>query len=270
VKLEVRGSHRNKKVIDAAFQQLLDEFDERMDGFVEKLPEELAQALLKEVTRLAPKGQIEGYPDFLTVSRVQGKTDGYSVYCVIPSAKGFKTRLKSGDSLRVVLDVHPKVIGGKVDEASMVLARRNPWTMGTLPYEPPKRDAQIVSRKVTEKEARFIEYERRKQREDVVKELKALGKPIRAESKVLLEQKVERDLYWEVTRIEFGLSAVAKPHWRPATRALTKELMRRTLDELLRRLFDPDDSGMTRPRTVPIEPSSVVERVRRFQDKVMP
>ena len=141
--------------------------------------------------------------------------------------------------------------------------------MDTLPYEPLRREASLLARQVSEREARKLEAQRFRDRTDVVRELKDLGKPIRPKG-VLLKRRVTRDLFFEVCRAEFGVERRSTPHWRPATQALTKVILRKKVADLMGELFNPDSSLLFKRKSYPDAQDSVVKHVQRFQDMMMP
>jgi hypothetical protein len=256
--------------VDRGFDRISDTWDRRIDGLVENLPAQLAEALLEQVTHKAPKGMIKGYPDYLAVRKIASDVEGFTVFGVLPPGWAFAQRLRSVDVQRTVLYVRPRVVRGESDPAAVVLARLNPWTMDTLPYEPHRREASILARQVSEREAKKIEQQRARDRTEVVRELKDLGKPIRPKAKVLLTRRVSRDLFFEVCRSEFGIETASKPHWRPATQALTKVILRKKVADVLKDLFDPDSGAMMQVKGFKDAKPGVVKRVQRFQDMMMP
>jgi hypothetical protein len=270
VRFEFRGTHRNGKVVDAAFEQVMKEWDKRIDGLVEHLPAQLAEALLEEVQKKAPDDLIKGYPGYLKVRRIPSKVDGFSVYGVLPPGWAFSQRLRSVDVQRTVLYVRPKVVRGESEPAAVVLARKNPWTMNTLPYEPTRREASMMARQVSEREARKIDAQRKRERNEVVAELRALGKPIRSPEQVTMTRRVTRDLFFEVCRVEFGVETPQRPHWRPATRAMTSVILRKKLMDIGKSLLDPDDGLLLTQKSYPDARKSAVKKVGRFQDLMMP
>ena len=270
MRFEVKGSHQRGSVLDAGLAKVMEEWDGRIDGLVDKLPAQLAEELLAMVQSKAPKDRIKGYPDYLAVRRLAGQIDGFTVFGVLPPGWAFSQRLRSVDVQRTVLYVRPKVIRGESEPAAVVLARRNPWTMDTLPYEPNRREASLLARQVSEREVRKIEQQRTRERNEVVAELKDLGKPIRPKAQVTLTRRVTRDLFFEICRAEFGVETTPSPHWRPATQALTRVVLQKKLKELLGELFDPDSTLKGYRGSYPEARKGVLKRVQRFQDLMMP
>jgi len=150
------------------------------------------------------------------------------------------------------------------------LARSNPWTMGTLPYEPSKQEASVRSRRVDEKDVQAVEKKREADKDAIIQELRSLGVPIRATGKVLLERRVSRDIAFEVLRREKGIGMPGKAHWRPAVRAIYTQHFKRAMEEFGLWMADPDNEEWQKNRNLPIEAESVIEQVQEFQDRIVP
>jgi hypothetical protein len=195
---------------------------------------------------------------------------GWELTAILPPGWASSQRLRSVDVKRTVLYVRPKVTGGKVVEpATVVLERSNPWTMDTLPYEPSRFEASMLSRRVTEQEARVIESRRREELPDIRRELKDLGVTLRPAGKVVLSRRVTRDIAFEVLRYEFGIPPMpGRSHWRPAIRMVPNTITKKALKSLERWISSPQDAGFKTAEDLPYEKASVAKRLRRFQDLV--
>jgi len=140
--------------------------------------------------------------------------------------------------------------------------------MDTLPYEPNRREASILSRRVTEREAQPIESARRRELDDVKAELRDLGVQMRPKGKVLLSRRVSRDIAFEILRREFGYPPTpGVAHWRPAIHMLPK-LSEREFKQLFGWFANPGDSQYTSVGALEVEKPSVMKRVQKFQDLV--
>jgi hypothetical protein len=259
----VKESPKNKRPM-----KLIDELPERVEAIIKTFPQLVAMDVLKRIQSAAPQ-DIEGYPDMLRV-RDLPSIQGWELTAILPPGWANSQRLRSVDVKRTVLYVRPKVKGGVVVEpATVVLERENPWTMDTLPYEPSRYEASMLSRRVTEKEARQIEMLRRENLRAVRIELKALGVQLRPPAKVLLSRRVTRDIAFEVLRYEFGIPPVpGRAHWKPAIRAVPNTVAKQALKSLEDWLAKPSDLGYRSAEDLPYEKASVAKRIRRFQDLV--
>jgi len=241
------------------------ELEGRVAAIVHHFPEDLALEILPHLQRLAPQ-DIPQYAKLLQVRRFH-LPDVDSAAGVTVAGYAFSHRLTHADAPRTVLFVRPRMVAGQVvDPASVVLWRQNPWTMGTLPYEPAKRLASIVARRVSAREAVEIERRRTVDLPSVVRELRLLGVSITRKHPVLLERRVTRDLAWEVLRREFGLGdAPHVAHWRPSIRFARTVLVKQLFKSYLRWLSVPSEHRWERPLTTKSGKVGDVRRIQGFQ-----
>jgi hypothetical protein len=153
--------------------KLVSQLTERVEAIIENLPAEVAEEFLRELEGKAPD-DIEGYPKMLQIRKLDLK-DVDSVVGVVAPGYAHSMRLRGADVQRTILYIKPKVIRGESDPSAVVLSRRNPWTMETLPYEPHRSQASITSRRVSVREAQKIQRMRLSERAIVDRELRALG-----------------------------------------------------------------------------------------------
>ena len=249
--------------------KLAEEWDERLEAFIDALPRKVAQDVYTDVTKLAPS-DIPKYPDMLKVVEFPKQGD-WRIVGIIPPGWNFSQRLKTSDAQRTVIYVLPKMRAGEVvSEASVVLERNNPWTMSTLPYEPGRSEASIRSRRIDADMVKDIEQQRMFDRREVVRELRGLGVPIRPAGKVLLERRVSRDLAFEILRREKGIGVPGKAHWRPAVRAIYTQHFKNAMEELGVWMADPENEDWKQRENLPAEVPSVIKRLQEFQDRIVP
>jgi hypothetical protein len=266
MELEIRAFPKNKKV-----ERLLKEWPERLEAINQVLPMNVADDILRFVQKQAPRG-IAGYPEMLKVRRLPDRED-WTIMGILPPGWAFAQRLRTVDAKITVLYVRPRTRAGEaVSQAAVVLSRENPWTMDTLPYEPTRQEASIVSRQVTPREAREIETYRRRDRHRVVQELRDLGVTnLRPEGKITLSRKVSRDLLFEIVRHEFGIPPIkGRAHWRPILRRVPQSLGLAEFRKLYRWFAFPEEQRWRSIRALPVERASVIKRVQRFQDLMAP
>jgi hypothetical protein len=263
MKLGVRLAPNTKPVL-----KLVHQWPERIEAIIKTFPQMVAQDTLVQIQGRAPKG-IEGYPEMLRVLDIPAMA-GWELTAILPPGWAFSQRLRQVDVKRTVLYVRPKVVGGEVvDEGAVVLERLNPWTLDTLPYEPSRKAASIISRRVTEREARPIEFEKRRELPRVKEELRALGITLRPKGKVTLSRRVTRDLAFEVLRHEFGIPPVpGRAHWKPAIRMVPTTITKRQMKELFKWFAYPSNEQYKSASDLPYEKRSVIKRIQRFQDLV--
>lgn len=258
----VRPDPRNKRTM-----RLVNQLEDRIEAIIQALPQRVAEQVLYRIRSSAPT-DIEGYPDMLRVRDIPTQ-DGWQLTAIIPPGWSFSQRLRQIDAKRTVLYVRPKVVGGVVvDEGAVVLERWNPWTMDTLPYEPDRRSASIMSRRITEREARPIESEKRRILPEVRNELKSLGITLRPKGKVTLSRRVTRDITFEVLRYEFGVPPITgRAHWKPAIRQIPV-IARHEFKAFEDWFSKPSDGTYRAASDLPFEKKSVIKRIQRFQDLV--
>lgn len=245
--------------------KLADEMRRRVEAIEENYSFDLAKALLPILRGMAPS-DIPNYAKLLTVRRVRLRGMAGVAMIGLP-AYAHRRRLTQADAPRTVLYVKPKLAGGKtMDPAAVTLWRSNPWTMDTLPYEPSKRVAQIISRRVSLKDAEKIEAMRMAERPRIEAELRTHGIESFRRNKVLLDQRVTVDLAYEVLRREFGLGdAPHVSHWRPAVRYVKTVLAKQQLKKYLRWLAVPSERRWKRPLVAKTGKVSDIRKVQRFQ-----
>ena len=250
-------------------RKLVSEWQDRLDAFILALPQEIAQRVHLDVQKLAPT-DIPKYPEMLKVVQFPRQGD-WQLIGVIPPGWNYSQRLKGSDLQRTIIYVLPKMRGGEVvSQAAVVLSRNNPWTMNTLPYEPKKTEASLRARRISERDVKAIEVKRNADKKAIEEELRALGVPIRATGKVLLERRVSRDIAFEVLRREKGIGMPGKAHWRPAVRAIYTQHFKKAMEELGVWMADPDNEEWEEDRNLPIEAASVIKKVQEFQDRIVP
>ncbi len=261
--LEVEGLPRNRAVYNLAGS-----LEERVMAIIKHFPVDLSWEMLKYIDAMAPK-DMDDYPAILAVRRF--KVPGIdAVAGVVAPGRAHGHRLTKADVPRTVLYIRPRLVSGRaVDPAAVVLSEYNPWTMGTLPYEPSKLAASITSRRVRANEVAEIERRRTLDRVAVDPQLKELGKTPSRKDSVLLERRVIRDLAFEILRREYGLGdAPHVAHWRPAVRLARGTLVKRVLKTYLRWLAVPSERRWRRKPTGPYGNPKEVKRFAGFQKYV--
>ena len=249
--------------------KLTSEWQERLEAFQLALPQDVAKDVHLDITKLAPT-DIPKYPDMLKVVQFPRQGD-WRIIGVVPPGWNYSQRLKTSDAQRTILDIAPKMRGGEVvSQAAVVLARNNPWTMQTLPYEPKKEEASIRARRVDEKYVQVVEKKIEARKAVIIQELRSLGVPIRETGKVLLQRRVSRDIAFEVLRREKGIGMPGKAHWRPAVRAVYTQHIKSALRELGQWMSDPENEEWREDRNLPIEAASIIKRLQEFQDRIVP
>ena len=263
MKFTIREKVENKRV-----RRLINELPSRVAAIIEHFPHDISEMVLAELLARAPEG-IEGYPKMLEIRRfeLQGMT---SVFGIVAPGSAHSHKLAMDDAADTVLYIRPKrIANGLLDPGATILSESNPWTMETLPYEPTKREATVISRKVTTREVGIISERRMAERDSVVQRLEDAGVEVVRVHPTLLARRVGRDITFEVLRREFGIGGSHDAHWRPAVRKARGEFVQRLLKKkYIRWLAVPSEMRWRERITVDREKASAVKRYQAFQDKV--
>lgn len=254
---------RDRKIL----QFFIPSLPARIEAVMRHFPHEMAKLYLEDLKTTAP-GDIPGYPKMLKVREL--KLPGIkSTFGVVAPGYAHSARLRGSDAKVTAIWVRPKTYQGEVDPGVVVLARHNPWTMDTLPYEPERRHASLVSRRVTEREVQAIMAKKKLGQETVKRDLAAVGirKTARTHA-VLLTRRVSRDIAFEVLRREFGLTQPHVAHWRPALKRARSLHVTQVLKKMQRWLTVPGEQRWQRDVEAKPERAATAKRVKEFQDRI--
>lgn len=263
MRVVVKQATSNKRV-----DRLIQELPDRVEAIIRNFPAHIAEQVLMELDKTAPK-DIEGYPDLLELVRMELQGVD-STFGVIAPGSAHSTKLRMEDAPDTVLYVKAKRgVGGAPDPGAVILAEHNPWTMSTLPFEPAKRQATIVSRKVSPREMAIIEERRKSERDAVVAQLRSIGIEPGRLHPTLLQRRVGRDIAFEVMRREFGIAGQHDAHWRPAIRKARTVFIERLMKRhLIRWLAVPSETRWKKKFPARLERAATAKRLRGFQDLV--
>jgi hypothetical protein len=253
---------------NAVAHRLMREWRARIRAIVVGMAEQSATEMVADVVRKAPVG-IPGYPDMLMAVRFDAMA-GNAIAGVVPDEAMMTHRLRPSDTKRTVLYVYPKMVRGRATSpAAALLMRHNPWTMDTLPYEPTKREARMVSRFVSENEVKAIEKQRNDEMAGVKEELAQIIGQLKPRAKATLDRRVVRDIAFEVLRHEFGVPPVmGRAHWRPAIRA-AQQRTAALLSRMAPWFMDPSNREWMRSGTIPAGNGKLMGAVVEFQDALI-
>lgn len=184
-----------------------EELDERFEALQRIIPYLTAKHGLKKLLSGIPGGS--DYKDLrksLRISEIpMGKKGGaYSIHVPV---KG--RRIRKVDVAKTVIYVRAKKKLTRPDPAIKILEDRGPWTADTLPFWPNKKEALVVQRKVTKKEADRVAKEQKNKLPRILTELKEAGrtikKPKAGESgHVKRKGKAVPDVAMQALGLEFG------------------------------------------------------------------
>lgn len=221
-----------EQVLNTHTWKVIKQLNSRVEAVMRELPIDVARMVFGDLKVSSPSG-IDGYPDMLEL-RAYRKSGYTSVTGIVAPKSAYRYSLRMQDVGDTVVHVVPRVVNGQSDPGATALAKYNPWTMETLPYEPTAKQARLVSRKATKGEVARVVLGLKSNMNSILEELKAAGIPEpKRTHQVLLGRKVERDIGFEVVRREFGIGDRHNAHWRPAIGRARKVY----LDQLMKRKF---------------------------------
>jgi len=248
--------------------RLVKTLEKRVSSIEEHYSYDLAVEMLPYLQGMAP-ADIPRYAKLLRVTRL--KMAGLAGAAVI-SVPGYAhhSRLSESDAQRTAIYVKPKMVAGKaMDPGAVVLWRSNPWTMDTLPYEPSKRAATLISRRVKARVAGEIDRARKQEMPAIERELRSLGVVLYRKHPVLIERRVVRDLATEVMNRELGLGDDPHvSHWRPAIRYAKTVLAKGLTKRYLRWLAVVSNRQWKQPIVQKAGKVSDAVRVQGFQSHI--
>lgn len=251
--------------------KLVSEWGERQKKLRAMVPYLSAEGLLVKVKELLPtKDEYRVYRNGLRLAQVMGTPGSEPVFAIMVSPKA--RRIRRVDVPRTVLYIRPRRRMRPPLPEIEILEKFNPWTLESMPFVPNRKDALVVSRKVSEREVQRVSQSRRADRSQWRKELVKCGIRDDRLNRRLLRTEVRRlraipDVEFEALRMEFGLGGTKPvPHWRPAIRRFLPGGLSSMIRHggLVQALADP---GFTEWRSWP--PSVLfrvtLDRARRFR-----
>jgi hypothetical protein len=220
------------------------DFPARAKFLMEILPKRAAEWVLQRILTLLPKKDfVAQYRRSLVVAKVEGGEAAFAVYSNTRKARG-----KQINAVKSLLYVIPTRVSKKTPESVTVMQKWGPWTVGLLPYTPPKDEATILVRKVNRREVEMAEKRLRRTKREWRKALSKAG--VRHKQKIVIQTKQARmipDMVFEALRLEFGQGGQkATPHWKPSIQQLVSTGISGMLtrDKMLQALFtDPSFKG---------------------------
>lgn len=219
--------------------------------------------------RIPKREEYEVYRDSLGLHEVRGAPKGTHMLAVVGTYKPGKMR--AIDTPRSVLYIRPKQAGSQVPKGPAILKKYEPWTVATLPYEPPEEEADVIARRVSVNEVATVDARARSFIPKVNSELKAAGVMFNSRAAGAgIERGVTFDLAYMGLRMEYGLEGYEYlPHWRPAIRAALDPavLVDRQVEMTLQ---DPNYRGWKAPLgSLPVAGVGDLENLSAFQNKIL-
>ena len=225
---------------------------------------DVANMLREEVRAKAPLISGVDYAKKLRIGILPGIDDDEAAVAVF--FKGELSPIKEEEKERVLLFVIP---GREAPKYAYVLRAYGPWPADLLPVRPQK-DTDILARYARMDEIMFYRRKIIAKKSEIEQKLSAAGasgvKIKTTDQNVGLE--VHHDIGHTILRREFGYEGEAKPHWRPALKALKQRI-----PDALARFEKYIDTGNVNVFNIPkIDHISQKEflRGKKFQDTLAP
>jgi len=217
-------------------------FESQMKGIKKKL-DAVQELVLVRSAEYLRDSVVEGLPSKfeelrsgLRVGRVQGTT-AFGVYYVGQTVTKKPKDIEPSTEVLYVRPLKGRLV--RVSDRVRVLVLYSPWPVDLLPFFPGRREAVVVSRRVTEDEVASVRKQREDDRSRWEHELVSLGVKVGEPLKVPLRSKVVEDVPFQALRLEFGGEGVAaRPVWRPTLRNLVKSRLSGIFQRALKDVFD--------------------------------
>lgn len=247
----------DKEMLDR-YNFFLFEFGKRLTGYIHS-------ELLDRISRI--KGP-KDYKKRLVIAEVRDQ-NGRAWWAIVAKAKTLSQR--EYDPKRSVLSVVPRYDLDVENPVEEILVQYGPWTPDTLPFIPSLRQAAVVIKKVNDTDSAKVKHKNLSDGNDIQALMEKHDLVYDTRLHVYEKLKVVPDLEIEAMRLEFGLSAEGRAHWRPAIQWGTRlgiEMMGKDKD-LLRILTDLKYKGYkaTHHAREYLTPSEV-KALEKFQNKL--
>jgi hypothetical protein len=155
-----------------------------------------------------------------------------------------------------------------------ILVKYSPWTVGTIPVFPSKRQALVVYRTVSREEALSIQAQREKDAPKWRAELAAIGVRVGKPEPIPPKAQATPDILFYMARQEFGGGGVrARKLWKKALKNLAASGIRSIMQrqDLVKTMSDPDYMSW-RNGTKPLSNVAVsvqeADKFSQFQDRL--
>ncbi len=246
-----------------------EEFEERYLYARQRFLYLIASSVLEGVLDRIPSGkEWEEYRKSLLLSEIMGISDGEGVAI---RSKLKPSRMKKSESGRTVLYIEKSKRLRRSPPEIAILMKYMPWTLETIPIFPNKRDASIITRKVSKREVDNVDKQRRREKSKWEADLKRAGiKESVLKKKKAIMPVVVRDLYFEAVRLELGINKKARPHWSPSLRNVRGRFAINVANDskIKKAMLDFNWKGWKSEQKLQKVPVSLAKKVVQFQQAV--
>jgi len=244
---------------------MVDRFDFFCFEFGKKLTYLIHQELLDRISKI--KGP-KDYKKRLIVAEIRDP-NGRAWWAII--AKGKTLSQREYDPKQSILTVVSRYDIDVENPIEDILVEHGPWTPETLPFIPSLRQAAIVIKRATLKDAEAVKRKNLFEMDAIQEKMDKNQLEFDPRLMVYEKLKVVPDLEIEAMRIEFGQGEISKAHWRPAIKWGTKialSVIEKDKD-LMRILTDPTFKGYkVRQHAKDFLTPSELKALEKFQNKI--
>jgi hypothetical protein len=176
----------------------------------------------------------------------KGKEAAYAIHVPMKSR-----RVRKIDVPKTVIYVRAKKLLNKPDPAVMLLEDKGPWTADTIPFWPSKREASVVQRKVTKKEADKVAKMQKPNMGKIRAELLDMGRRVKKKKPgdpghIKRGSKAIPDVAMQALDLEFGTAGgPSRPVFRKTIRRIKKGIRRLPAKHriITQAMFDPNSKS---------------------------
>jgi hypothetical protein len=227
VEFKVQEDRKTKNL-----KKLINQWPARSAHLQKLLPYLSARYVLEKIEENLPKGSdYDAYRTSLEIAQIVGLPRGFGGYAIRTNKRSRKVR--NVDVPLTVIYVRANRKLRRIPKEIKILEKYSPWTVQTLPFQPKRSEALVISRKVSKREVEKIEKARLKDKPTWRKALDKTGRrEISKDKQLKIPKKVHAlpDVAFEAIRLEFGVGGMkAEPHWKPAIRELMATGMKHML-----------------------------------------
>lgn len=263
--ISIKANKNFESLADLFGSDMMDRFDFFCFQFGKKLTYLIHQELLDRISRI--KGP-KDYKKRLIIAEIRDP-NGRSWWAIV--AKGKTLSQREYDPKQSILTVVPRYDLDVENPIEDILVSHGPWTPETLPFVPSLRQAAVVIKRATLKDADTVKKKNLFEMDAISEKMDASDIEFETRLKVYEKLKVVPDLEIEAMRLEFGAGTTAQPHWRPAIKwgeriGLT---MIENDKDFIRILTDPTYKGYkVRQHAKDFLTPSELKALEKFQNKV--
>lgn len=243
IKFKIKGDWRKAT-------RLLHKYAQRMEWVRSQITKNVAENFLESLMKIVPgDSDFDDYRKSLKVVSLSGVKGGVA-YAVVSDRSSVSVgmlqkeeKTEDTESGATVIYIEPTKGRGEVSPLAMMVIQNNPWPPSMIPHGIPQKEVMLVHQKVTKKEVDFARDQAKDFLSKFRPELRGAGatwKKTEETENPSDELESLPDYMSMALRSEFGINAVAHPHWRPVLKGVFNrvgEIIEKD-DNIRRALYD--------------------------------